>query len=86
MTSHPNRGWRGRWTVDTAAGEARHGPSGLVVRFDAHSEGGWQGAAVNLDEVGQALIERHGQADAARMLARLMREAGDIFQEKSSER
>jgi len=35
--------------------------------------------------VGRALIERHGQQDAARMLARLMREAGDIFQEKNHE-
>lgn len=84
MTSHPNRGWRGRWVVEGR--EARHGPSGLVVRFHrAADAAAWDGSAVNADEVGRALIERHGQQDAARMLARLMREAGDIFQEKNHE-
>ncbi len=79
MTSHPNRGWRSRWTVDRAKQEARHGPSGLVVRFARHDEGGWQGDAANGQEVAQALIERHGHHAAVRMLARLMREAGDIY-------
>ena len=74
MTTHPNRGWRSRWTVDRARSEARHGPSGLVVRFR-----GPDGTAVNGPEVGAALIDRHGQPAAARMLARLMREAGDVF-------
>jgi hypothetical protein len=82
MTSHPNRGWRGRWIVEGS--EARHGPSGLVVRLHrALDAAAWDGAALNGQEVGAALIERHGQQSAARMLARLMREAGDIFAEKT---
>lgn len=86
MTSHPNRGWRSRWTVDRAKQEARHGPSGLVVRFyRAPDVPARDGAALNGQEVVAALIERHGQQAAARMLARLMREAGDIFAEKHDE-
>lgn len=86
MTSHPNRGWRNRWAVDRAKQEARHGPSGLVVRFyRAPDVPAWDGAALNGQEVGVALVERHGQQAATRMLARLMREAGDIFSEKNDE-
>lgn len=32
MTNHPNRGWRGRWTVDIEAASAAHG-GGLIVDF-----------------------------------------------------
>lgn len=79
MSNHPNRGWRGRWNVDLPAREARHGPSGLVVRFRRAADApAWDGSAVNLEEVGAALIERHGAATAG-MIARLMREAGEIW-------
>lgn len=83
MSNHPNRGWRARWTIDAARREARHGPSGLVVRFrpDAGEPGAWDGDAVNGAEVAEALAERHG-ADAPRMLARLMREAGEAWSER----
>lgn len=81
MTNHPNRGWRARWTVDAAQREARHGPSGLVVRFRPHPEGGWTGEATNAQEIGAEILRVHGER-AASMLARLMREAGEIFQEK----
>ncbi len=83
MSNHPNRGWRGRWTVQGQ--DARHGPSGLVVRFLPHPEGGFEGLPTNGQEVAQALIELHGRDAAGKMLARLMREAGDIFQEKNNE-
>ena len=80
MTSHPNRGWRSRWVVDRAKLEARHSPSGLVVRFRrARDVPAWDGEATNGETVGAALIARHGQRAAVRILARLMREAGDIF-------
>jgi len=84
MTSHPNRGWRGRWAVDLAKMEARHGPSGLVVRFQPHPEGGWSGQSPNAQEVFRAL-KAAGTKDLERTLARLLREAGDIFSEKNHE-
>lgn len=66
--------------------EARHGPSGLVVRFQrAADAAAWDGQALNGDEVAKALTEVHGLPAASRMLSRLMREAGDIFQEKNDE-
>lgn len=62
--------------------EARHGPSGLVVRFaPADEPGAWDGQPTNAEEVGRALIELHG-AQAAQMLARLMREAGQLWSER----
>lgn len=83
MTSHPNRGWRGRWVVEGR--EARHGPSGLVVRFErAPDAAAWDGEPVNGQEVFQALRAAHGEHEAIRMLTRLMREAGDIFQERTN--
>lgn len=83
MTSHPNRGWRSRWVV--RGREATHGPSGLVVRFRPASDapGAHDGEAVNAAEVSSALVERHGLTAAGRMLARLMREAGDAYRERS---
>jgi hypothetical protein len=81
MSNHPNRGWRGRWAV--YGQEARHGPSGLVLRFErAPDSAAWDGSPVNGDEVAQALVAAHGRDAASRMLARLMREAGDVFQER----
>ncbi len=81
MTSHPNRGWRGRWVV--SGDEARHGPSGLVVRFaPALDADALDGEAVNGHEVARALAARHGRSEVARMLARLMREAGDVWRER----
>ena len=37
----------------------------------------------NAAEVSSALVERHGLTAAGRMLARLMREAGDAYRERS---
>jgi hypothetical protein len=65
--------------------EAKHGPSGLVVRFLPHPDGGWDGTPANGQEIAQALIELHGRDVAVQTLTRLMREAGDIFQEKNNE-
>jgi hypothetical protein len=64
---------------------ATHGPSGLVVRFQPHPEGGWSGNSPNMQEVFAAL-KAAGTKDLDRMLARLMREAGDIFSEQKSAR
>lgn len=83
MTNHPNRGWRGRWTVDAGEREARHGPSGLVVRFQRRGAA-WDGHVDDrlAKEISEAFIERHGAAAAALMIARLMREAGEVFTER----
>ncbi len=74
--------WQARWQVDTAACEARH-DSGLVMRFaragdDAHA---WNGEPVNADETLRALLARHGPHNAPQMLARLAREAGEVYTE-----
>ena len=64
--------------------EARHSSSGLIIRFQ-RIDGAWDGKAVNGQEIAQALIAIHGRDAAGKMLARLMRDAGDIFQEKNNE-
>lgn len=84
MTSHPNRGWRSRWSVDLQKSEAHHGPTGLVVRF-VRSGDGWDGNSQNIDEVFAALKSTTPAKHLASTLARLMRQAGDIFSEKNNE-
>lgn len=83
--NHNNRNWRRRWTVDVAARRAVHGPSGLIVQFEPHPEGGWAGESPNVQEVFQALKDVHGE-HVASMLARLLREAGDIYAEEARKR
>jgi hypothetical protein len=56
-----------------------------VVRFRrAQDAAAWDGQATNAQEVFAAL-KAAGTQDLPRTLARLMREAGDIFQEGLSE-
>jgi len=57
------------WTIDLSTCEARH-TSGLVLRFELRSDGGWDGEVV-------AGVESIDPADAPR----LMREAGDAYRE-----
>ena len=84
MSNQPNGGCKGRWVVQGR--EARHGPSGLVVSFRrTPTDDGWDGEPTNGETVAQALIAAHGFQEASRMLTRLMREAGDIFQERHHE-
>ena len=83
MTSHPNRGWCSRWVVGDR--EARHLPTGLIVRFVPHPDGGWDGKSPNAQEVFAAL-RAAGTQNLAQVAARLMREAGDIFSERNEER
>ncbi|MEW6647201.1 MAG: hypothetical protein AB1450_08390 [Pseudomonadota bacterium] len=74
MTNHPNRNWRSRWVVDLEAATAIH-QIGLVVRFaPAEDEPGTYDGEVIAGL--EALAGMDGQA-----LARLMREAGDIYME-----
>jgi hypothetical protein len=74
MSNHPNRGWRRRWTVDLETSTIAH-QNGLVVRFAPVEDepGVYDGEVIAGME---SLIGMDGQA-----LARLMREAGDIFVE-----
>jgi hypothetical protein len=85
MTAHPNRGWRSRWSVDLQKMQAHHGPTGLVVRFVRHGDG-WDGQSPNVYEVFAALKSTTPAKHLASTLARLLREAGDIFSEKNHER
>lgn len=71
-----------RWAVDLAARTATH-DSGLVVRFTPAPgvPGAWDGG---VDETNAAatlaiLSAQHGPGNAAAMLPRLMREAGEVF-------
>lgn len=82
MTNHPNRGWRKRWTVDAARREARHGPTGLVVRFEPHPDGSHEGTSPNGPEVFAALRAEYGADEAVRRIARLMRESGEIYAQR----
>ena len=70
--------WHKRWTVDLPAASATH-DSGLVMVFAPHQEGGWDGRAINPNEVFDKLAETHGAGNAQQMMARLAREAGDVW-------
>lgn len=74
MSNHQNRNWRSRWTVDLEAATTTH-QAGLVVRFAPVEDdpGAYDGEVIAGME---ALAGLDGQA-----LARLMREAGDIYAE-----
>ena len=71
-----------RWAVDLVKNTATH-ESGLMVTFTRHTDsgGGWDGAVT--DANGNAtfaiLRAKHGADNAAAMLPRLMREAGEVF-------
>lgn len=74
MTNHPNRNWRSRWRVNLSAGCATHIPTGITVTFN-----GGDGKCRDLDRLNEMI--RSGAIKAGHV-ARLMREAGDIYQEK----
>lgn len=73
--------WQTRWRVDMPARSAVH-ESGLIVRFSAPDRyGGADGEPVNSQEWLDQAIKKHGGHNIGPMLARLMREAGQIYQE-----
>jgi hypothetical protein len=70
--------WQKRWTIDAEAREARH-ESGLIVRF--LSRPGHLPTAigeVNRAEIQAALEPKHGH-NAAAMIARMLREAAQLY-------
>lgn len=71
-----------RWSVDPAASTATH-ETGLVVRFAlaTDGEGGWSGEFVQpgANEVLRELVAKHGGHNAPQMMARLAREAGEVY-------
>jgi len=77
MTNHPNRNWRSRWRVDLAACTATHQPTGIVITF-ARDGDAWNGTIKQIDQLNQMIAEGGATAQS---IARLMREAGDIYQE-----
>lgn len=72
MTSKHYR-WQTRWQLDTAAGLATH-ESGLRVRLAA----GQAPQPENAAEVQAQLAQHHGGHNAPLMLARLLKEAGQL--------
>jgi hypothetical protein len=76
MANHPRRSWRRRWTLDLLArpAEARH-DSGAVVLLPI------TGAPEFLDRAQTilTLTQQHGAAAAEQIAARLLREAGELF-------
>lgn len=95
MANHPRRNWRKQWTVDLAARQARHEPTGAVVQFGTNSDpsGGLvphvadpagrsppASTLLNRLELVRALVQQHGEAAAAQMVQRLQRDAVDVYQ------
>lgn len=76
MTSKHYR-WQTRWRVDHAAGTAQH-DTGLMV----HMMGG-RPQANNGQQVQQLLAEKHGH-NAAAMVQRLLKEAGQLLTQETA--
>lgn len=74
MVSHPNRGWRARWTVDLEAATAEH-RDGWTFRFEPveGAPGVFDGECVAQPDP----FKPEHMHDAAR----IAREAGEIFVE-----
>lgn len=76
-----------RWVVDLANNTVTH-ESGLMVTFTRHTDGGggWDGAVedANGNATFAILRAKHGADNAAAMLARLMREASEVFSRAKS--
>lgn len=74
--------WHKRWAVDLAARTATH-TGGLLVTFTRvdDADRAWDGAVdpANGNATFAILSAQHGAGNAAAMLPRLMREAGDAF-------
>lgn len=74
--------WQLEWAVNLEASTATHS-SGLVVQFTPASDtpGAHDGRAINVEEVSGELLAKHGPHNVPQMLARLMREAGEVYTE-----
>lgn len=74
MANHPNRGWRGRWTVDLETSTATH-RDGWAFRFSPvpGEPGAFDGVCI--------LHPEPLTVDMAKTASRITREAGDIFTE-----
>jgi hypothetical protein len=74
--------WHKRWAVDLATRTATH-ETGLVARFSEASDdlGGWSGELVQpaANAVLRDLVAKHGGHNAPKMIARLAREAGEVY-------
>lgn len=73
MANHPNRNWRRKWHADLTTGMVAH-ESGLAVRYQDGTGEIVAGLPILSTDADQAL-------DQARRLARLLKEAGDIYQQ-----
>lgn len=71
--------WQRRWVVDLAARTAIH-DSGLIVAFSESRDGAIDGEAVNGDAWIADKWHSMPARDLERHAARLMREAGDVYQ------
>lgn len=78
MTSRHHK-WQARWQIDRPAALATH-ESGLRVSLQ-----GGQVRAVNGATLVDELAKTHGGHNAPRMLARLLREAAQLFAETSAD-
>lgn len=76
MTSKHYR-WQTRWQVDHSSGTAQH-DTGLMVRVV-----GGQPQANNAQQVQQQLAIKHGH-NAAEMVRRLLKEAGQLLNKDTS--
>lgn len=67
--------WQKRWVLQPESAAATHTPTGLQVDFGT----GGQARAVNSAAVLPALLAQHGPHNAPQMLARLQREAAQLW-------
>lgn len=74
--------WQTRWTIDLGACTARH-ESGLVVCFSqaADTPGAWDGELLEDPALTAQLVRKHGPHNIGPMVARLMREAAQLYTE-----
>lgn len=73
--------WHQRWKVDLSACTATH-DSGLVVQFKQAEDDprAWDGSAVNSEAWFAGIKDTMPPQDLSKHVARLMREAGEVYQ------
>lgn len=81
MTNKHHR-WQTRWMIDLATCRATH-DSGVIVQFTQAEDdaAAWDGTPIDDPELFAALLAKHGGHNIGPHFARLMREAGQLYEE-----
>lgn len=70
--------WQARWRIDAGTCRATH-DTGLIVAFDGPPGQGGPGQPVNDRTIAAALAPHHGPHNVGPMIARLLREAQQLY-------